>query len=80
MVLPAPLRPMRKIFSPRMTLAVKPSMTFVSRPLVELGEVLELENVLAAGAHLVEPDVGALDVGAGQFVGLRGARLPCGGW
>ena len=38
---------------------------------VELGEVLELEHVLAAGAHLVKADVGALDVGAGQLVGLQ---------
>ena len=38
---------------------------------VELGEVLELENVLAAGPDLIETDVGALDVGAGQFVGLQ---------
>ena len=38
---------------------------------VELGDVLELEHVLAAGAHLVEADVGALDVGAGELVGLQ---------
>ena len=38
---------------------------------VELGQVLELEHVLAAGPHLVEADVGALDVGAGEFVGLQ---------
>ena len=38
---------------------------------VELGDVLELEDVFAAGAHLVELDVGALDVGAGELVGLQ---------
>ena len=38
---------------------------------VELGEVLELEHVLAAGTHLVEANVRALDVGAGEFVGLQ---------
>ncbi len=38
---------------------------------VELGEVLEFEDVLAAGADLVEADVGALDVGAGEVVGLQ---------
>ena len=38
---------------------------------VELGDVLELEDVLAAGAGLVEADVGALDVGAGELVGLQ---------
>src|ERR1017187_5704215 len=36
---------------------------------VEFGDVLELEDVLAAGADLVEFDVGALNVGAGQVVG-----------
>ena len=38
---------------------------------VELRQVLELEHVLAAGPHLVELDVGALDVGARQLVGLQ---------
>ena len=42
---------------------------------VELGEVLELEDVLAAGADLVEFDVGALDVGAGEVVGLEALDL-----
>ena len=38
---------------------------------VELGDVLELEDVLAAGAELVKTDVGAGDVGAGEVVGLQ---------
>ena len=42
---------------------------------VELRQVLELENVLAAGPHLVEFDVGALDVGACQLVGLQALHL-----
>lgn len=44
---------------------------------VELGEVLELQHMLATRAKLVEADVGAGDVGAGGFAG---ARPPCGGW
>ena len=42
---------------------------------VNLGEVLEFEDVLAAGAELVEADIGALNVGAGQVVGLQALDL-----
>ena len=42
---------------------------------VDLGEVLEFEDVLAAGADLVEADVGAGDVGAGEVVGLEALDL-----
>src|ERR1039458_10601440 len=42
---------------------------------VELGDVLEFESVLAAGAELVEADIGARDVGAGQIVGLQALDL-----
>ncbi len=38
---------------------------------VDLGEVLELEHVLAAGTRLVKANIRALDVGAGEFVGLQ---------
>ena len=38
---------------------------------VKLCQMLELEDVLAAGAILVETDVRALDVGAREFVGLQ---------
>ena len=42
---------------------------------VELGDVLELEDVLAAGTNLVEFNVRAGDVGAGQIGGLQALDL-----
>src|ERR1017187_10714080 len=42
---------------------------------VELGDVPELEDMLAAGAGLVESDIRARDVGAGEVVGLEAVNL-----
>src|ERR1017187_5932905 len=38
---------------------------------VELGDVFELEDVLAAGTNLVKTNIGARDVGAGEVGGLE---------
>src|SRR5208282_2511388 len=42
---------------------------------VKLRQMLQLKNVLAAGTDLVKFDVGALDVGASQLVGLQALNL-----
>jgi len=77
-VLPVPLRPMRAIFSPRVTLAEKRESLSGHH---KISRRCELERVAAGGALHVEANVGALDVGPSELQLFAGARLlSCAKW